>query len=192
MAIGTGTAIGIGVSSLFGYLGARRAAGAADKAADVQEAASDKSLALVKEMYEQDRADRAPYRALGRGAVGGLGHLAGVNLAAYGDPAPSASAKPGADGAPTAPSRAEQAQAALDRIEQQPGVNRSPRTQAVRDALAREAAGTTHDLAQPTSSWTRHGATPTSMVRVQAPDGEVRELPPDVAYQALQAGGRRA
>jgi len=185
MAIGTGTAIGIGVSSLFGYLGARRAAGAADKAADAQEAASDKSLALVKEMYEQDRADRAPYRALGRVAVGGLSHLAGVNLAAYGDPAP-ASAKPGADAAPTAPSRAEQAQAALDRIEQQPGVNRSPRTQAVRDALAREAAGTPRDLAQPASA-----STASSYVRVQAPDGEVRELPPETAARAIQAGGRR-
>lgn len=70
--IGAGASVG----------GAALAAHGATKAADTQAQASDRALALQKELYEQQRSDLAPYRQLGYGA---LGTLAGL----VGQPAPS-------------------------------------------------------------------------------------------------------
>jgi len=50
------------------------------EAADKQAAAIEKGIALQEKMYEQDRADFAPYRGLGAGAVGNLAYLGGINL----------------------------------------------------------------------------------------------------------------
>lgn len=60
------------------------------KAADKQAEAIEKGIALQKEMYEQDRADFAPYRGLGGGAVGNLAYLSGINLPAESKPDPTA------------------------------------------------------------------------------------------------------
>lgn len=52
------------------------------QAADKQAEAIEKGIDLQKQMYEQDRADFAPYRALGGGAVSNLAYLSGINLPA--------------------------------------------------------------------------------------------------------------
>lgn len=55
-------------------------------AADKQAEAIEKGIALQEKMYNQDRADFAPYRALGGGAVGNLAYLSGINLPAESSP----------------------------------------------------------------------------------------------------------
>lgn len=57
------------------------------KAADKQAEAIEKGIALQREMYQQDRADMAPYRGLGGGAIGNLAYLSGINLPAEAKPA---------------------------------------------------------------------------------------------------------
>lgn len=49
---------------------------AADKSAE----AIEKGIALQDKMYTQDRADAAPYRGLGAGAVGNLAYLGGITM----------------------------------------------------------------------------------------------------------------
>jgi len=55
-------------------------------AADKQAEAIEKGIALQKQMYEQDRADFGPYRALGSGAVGNLAYLSGIDMPAASSP----------------------------------------------------------------------------------------------------------
>jgi len=69
MAIGTATAI-LGGTLLAGAYGANRAAGAASDAADKQVAAGDRSNALQKEIYDQNRLDQTPWREAGVNALG--------------------------------------------------------------------------------------------------------------------------
>ncbi len=51
---------------------------ASDNATEAESDAADKAVALTKDMYEQDRADYAPYRNLGAFSVGELGSLVGM------------------------------------------------------------------------------------------------------------------
>lgn len=69
MAIGTATAI-LGGTLLASAYGANRAAGAASDAADKQVAAGDRSNALQKEIYDQNRLDQTPWREAGVNALG--------------------------------------------------------------------------------------------------------------------------
>lgn len=48
------------------------------KAAETANKGIEKGVELQREMYQQDRADLAPYRNLGGGAVGNLAYLAGI------------------------------------------------------------------------------------------------------------------
>lgn len=50
-------------------------ANAAQKAADAQGDAADKSLAFYREIYNQNRADQAPYREAGYNALASMGNL---------------------------------------------------------------------------------------------------------------------
>lgn len=58
--------------------GAKKSADAVTNAAETQAQSSEEAIALQKQMYEQDRADMAPYRNLGAYSVGALGHLTGM------------------------------------------------------------------------------------------------------------------
>jgi len=49
-----------------------------DNATKAQSDAADKAVALTQQMYEQDRADMAPYRNIGAYSLGQLGHLTGM------------------------------------------------------------------------------------------------------------------
>ena len=60
--------------------GALIGANAQGKAADKQAEAIEKGIALQEKMYNQDRADFAPYRGLGAGTVGNLAYLGGITL----------------------------------------------------------------------------------------------------------------
>lgn len=64
------------------------------QAADKQAEAIEKGIALQQQMYEQDRADFAPYRALGSGAVGNLAYLSGIDLPATSSPTPAPTPTP--------------------------------------------------------------------------------------------------
>jgi hypothetical protein len=66
--IGGGAAVG----------GAAIQAGAQTKAAEIQAQTQAAALAQAKAIYEQQRADEAPYRGLGAGAVGNLQYLSGI------------------------------------------------------------------------------------------------------------------
>lgn len=67
MAIGTGTAIAIGAGA--GLLGASMSANAAKSAAQMQADAANRSMEQERAMYEQSRADLAPYRETGYTAL---------------------------------------------------------------------------------------------------------------------------
>lgn len=89
--VGTGTALLISglASAGAGVGGAAINARAQGKAADKQAEAIEKGIALQEKMYNQDRADFAPYRGLGAGAVGNLAYLSGINLPSESQPATS-------------------------------------------------------------------------------------------------------
>lgn len=70
-----GTTVG---SQVFGFLGAGQQAGATTEAAQIQANTAQKSLDFAKQVYEQKRADLAPYRDFGAGSMQGLGYLAGM------------------------------------------------------------------------------------------------------------------
>lgn len=71
------TAISAGASLGGAYMQSR----AAGKAADKQEAAAEKGLALQRDMYRQSRADLAPYMSAGAGANATLAGLMGTGMA---------------------------------------------------------------------------------------------------------------
>lgn len=78
--IGTATLISGLASAGANVGGAAIASRGQSKAADKQAEAIEKGIALQEKMYNQDRADFAPYRGLGAGAVGNLAYLSGINL----------------------------------------------------------------------------------------------------------------
>jgi len=86
--IGAGASVG----------GAAIASHGQSEAAKLQAAQDDKALALQKEMFDLQRSDTAPYRALGVGAIGNLAYLGGINLPPpdAANPAPSTVVAPGA------------------------------------------------------------------------------------------------
>jgi hypothetical protein len=81
MAMLTSTALALtamGVAGGASVAGAKMASGAAKDAAQTQVEASDKALALQREMYQQERADTAPWRNVGGQSVQTLGALMGL------------------------------------------------------------------------------------------------------------------
>lgn len=55
--------------------GAKKSADASKNAARTQTAAGDQALGLQRDMYQQQQANLAPYRALGNGSLGNLGNF---------------------------------------------------------------------------------------------------------------------
>lgn len=74
--IGTGATIGASL------IGSALSGDASSSAADQQSAAADKSIALQTRMYNQNRADLAPWRTTGAGALSKLSDLLGITPAA--------------------------------------------------------------------------------------------------------------
>ncbi len=66
LGVSPGSLLNAGGNLLSGYLGSN----AADKAADQQAAAAREANALARDMYNQQRADLAPWREAGSGALG--------------------------------------------------------------------------------------------------------------------------
>lgn len=108
----------IGVGGALG--GAAIASKAQSAAAQTQADAIQKGVDLEEKMYQQDRADLEPYRAIGAGGLSQLGYLAGIPSAApAAAPASSLSSlgtavpRPASTPAPRSPAQAAaQAQAA--------------------------------------------------------------------------------
>lgn len=67
IAIGAASVIGAGASIISG-----------NKAANAQKKAADQQIAEQRRQYDQDRADLAPYRGIGTGALGMLGGVYGL------------------------------------------------------------------------------------------------------------------
>lgn len=72
--------------------GAAIAAHSNTEAAKIQAESADKALAQAKEIWQTQRADEAPYRQIGTGALGLLGQGMGINMT----PPPAAPAAPAA------------------------------------------------------------------------------------------------
>jgi len=67
-----------GGSALLKLFGAKKSADAAKQAAEVQGKATEQALALQQQMYGQSRADLAPYRQYGAGALAAGNQLMGL------------------------------------------------------------------------------------------------------------------
>lgn len=73
LATGTGAAVASGVIGAAGSIyAANQANSATNKAIAAQQSATDKQLALEQQQYDQTRADQAPYRTAGYGALDSL------------------------------------------------------------------------------------------------------------------------
>jgi hypothetical protein len=82
MAIATGTALALGAGA--GLVGAGMQADAARSAARTQAAAADRAMAQERAMYEQGRADLAPYRETGYTALRDIEALRPMITAQFG------------------------------------------------------------------------------------------------------------
>lgn len=143
------------------------------EAARIQAESADKALALQKELYDTQRADLAPYRELGLGAIGQLRHGMGygVNPASQGEQ-PEGWEAPVGIGNP---------------------INRGT-TASTDPGVGNLSRGQEMPMSGPTQGLAGLGSTPTApggLVTVMAPDGETRALEPEMAERAIQAGGRR-
>ena len=148
--IGAGTALG----------GALIQKSSSDKATDAQTDAANKAVALTEKMYEQDRADYAPYRNIGAFSLGQLGHLTGMPPD-FGTKAVSEATAPrtAVQRAPTT-SNAQPTPSVWGRITsmENPAVS-LPEFQSLRDLGAQQQSAS-------------------SFVRMRAPDGEEADIPP--------------
>lgn len=165
MCVGTATAITLGVTAASAgasLAGAKMASNASKNAAATQSAAADKALAAQQQGYQQQRQDFSPYLQAGTAALGRLGQTAGTYTG--GMPKPQAPLSPpmGGMGQLGAPSP------------QMPG--QTPVTMPQVGAVPQ----------QPGTG----GPMPGSLVKVQAPTGQVAMLPQDVAQRAVAAGAK--
>jgi len=153
------------------------ASSAAKDAAKTQAAAVDRGLEVNRAMYDQSRADLAPYLSLGAGTMGNLGRMVGVTPAA-----------PGALGAPgVAP--APGAGVAGGTVGQLAGTGNPWQTAAALKAAPRERQAVT------ASGYGAGGGTVGQMggpmALLQAPTGEVRSVPGALAAAYEAKGARR-
>lgn len=167
-------AIGGGVA----IYGAHKAASSQEKAAEVANQGIEKGIALQKEMYEQDRADMAPYRAIGAGGLGNLAYLGGITI-----PAPSSSA-PGALSSLAVPSETAVSRPVPNRTPIAPEVltNMGDRSRAIE-------AGTAGPTRTPVRSQVFDNLLAAGMVRVRSPRGTIGVIPASMLPHALAAGG---
>ena len=185
MAIATGTALAIAAlagGTATSLYGANKQAGAAKDAAAQQVASAEQAKADLRPLYEANVARMDPYAQLGGQAVGQLRALGG-----FGAPpalAPGGSAARTQVAIPFDPNNPANAG-----IPQQPMNMSDPRVQALaKGASLADLGGGRGSAYEGPSTGT---AVPRATVRLMAPDGEVREFPPDVAMQLeRQYGGQ--
>lgn len=71
--------VGAGASVVSGLMSSKSQSKAAGKAADASAAASQQAIAAQREMYDQIRADNAPWRNTGEASLNKLAHLMGLS-----------------------------------------------------------------------------------------------------------------
>lgn len=184
MCIGTAATIGIitaGVSAGTSIAGAKMASNASKNAAKTQSSAADKALAAQQQGYAQQRSDFSPYQQAGAAAVGRLGQTAGTYTG--GPPQPQGPQMGGQLGQmpqnwhpPQSPPLGPPQQG-----QPQPGMGPGPQGHNVGVNLGQQGA-----VPQAPGG----GPMPGSLVRVQAPSGEVAMLPREAADRAVQKGAR--
>jgi hypothetical protein len=154
---------------------------AAGKAADQQVAAGDKALALQKDIYNQQQANEAPWRNTGASAITTLGGLLGLQQGGGSSGQLPTNTLGSTFDAPYTP-----AQANFDRY--------SPTGGYIGKDVPMSEKMTNPYVAQDASGYTaqQHGASPSQaipMMRVQAPNGSIYQVPADKVAEAQQNGG---
>lgn len=193
MAIGTGTAllIGAGISAGTQVAGAKMASNASNKAADQQVQATDKGLALQRDIYSQQVAGMQPYATGGLNAYNSLNSLMGLPI--VGAAAPAA---PGTATGPVDPMVANIPANRRATPENGTGVFAIPRRgtlgEATQSSYRSPASGVVagQQQAQPTGgsfAVRRDGG----MVQMQSPTGELATVPADQVDHFTSLGARR-
>lgn len=163
-----------------GLGGAAIAAHASGKAADQQSEASDKALALQQQMYQQNRADTAPWRQTGGKAVQTLGALMGLGGGSAQADVPMSLG--GMYTPETMPPRGSSAGTALNDQGQfvplNPNIAHAPGGNWSGDSDASSYGNLTHGGFQ-------------GFVRMQAPDGTIQSVPPSAVEHYLSLGAVR-
>ncbi len=145
----------------------------ASKAAEAEQAAAEKALALQSNIYQQQRADLAPYRNAGSSSLSALTYGLGL------DPSKSADT--------TTPYFQQQAQAQNNAVPQNAQRNpNSPATQPI------QAGNYTGGTAVPRTSLTALSSPSSGMVAMRSPDGRPAQVPQNQVQAALAAGGSLA
>jgi len=160
--------IGAGASLIGGAISSSAAGSAADK----QKATADQALALQKQIYDEQKAQRAPYVAQGATSLAKLGQIAGN---AQQQPLPGAFQNPylprSGGAGPTQPLGA---------------MGQSPWTQPPPQGAFPPPQG---PPPQPPQQGPGGGAGP-QMVTIQAPTGETKQVPMATAQQIVQRDPR--
>lgn len=161
------------ISAGAGLGGALIQKSAADNATKAQSDAADKAVALTEKMYNQDRADMAPYRNIGAYSLSQLGHLTGM------PPTFGTDAVASATQAANQPATTPQVSRWTAITDNNPATHPAPRTIQLPAELQ-----TLRDLGatQQTAS---------SFVRMRAPDGEEADVHPSEVGLFLQHGATR-
>lgn len=158
---------------------------AAKKAAEQQTSAGDKSIALQREMYEQSRADLAPYRNTGGAAMGTLGSLMGLPTGGSGaDAAADPSAPPVGANPNRRPFSGDPVGHAQPRTEPLPG--KQARLADARRVQAGASQQASSSFAPRADGARGQGG---GLVRMQAPDGRVVLVPSAKVQEATSQGG---
>lgn len=146
---------------------------AAGRAADTQSRAAQDAIERSRQIYEQQRADQAPYRNAGASAVTTLGGLMGL-------PMSSGDANPLPAAAPRAP-------------QDMPAGPQETGWQAIRNRLTNMPPGSSlQDLGNRVqTAQAQTGSSYRRSVRLQAPDGEIADVPEEDADFFLSRGARR-
>lgn len=157
----------------------------AGKAADKQSDSADKALAVAKEQYDLERADNAPYRALGLGALGQLQTGMG-----YPTPAPQASqTAQTATSATPAPYVVPGAQGSNGKPF--PGANpNGPQEVPNPPGLTMMDYNATWGNPKSAPWWNAKVQTQSSYTRMQSPDGRIVNVPQAQVAEATQRGGK--
>jgi len=152
--------IGSGIGGAFQYAGAKKQADAATHAADLQSQAAQAALEFTKGVKAKQEAAAAPYLSLGQMATGAL---------------PGA-VRPSPSGAPPTP------------YGTAPGA--MPQGQQTGFSLPSGAPPAYGFSAYATDGGVPAGSTPVRMVQLQAPDGTMRQVPPNLVQPFLDRGAK--
>lgn len=157
----------------------KKQADANKTATKTESESADKALAQLKEQYDLERADNAPYRQIGTGALANLGYLSGIDMTPTADPRAAAvqvrqsvedTARATRDAnSPISPGQ----RAALEKLGHSGGWVSGPARKALGQIDARAANPQTN---------------PGGMVRVKSPTGQIGVIPASMLTKALQAG----